>query len=356
MNTIKSVSWQSPSNIAIIKYWGKKNNQIPQNASLSFTLSECRTETTLSLIEKDTKSDELQLQFYFDKKENLAFRLKLINFFNSIKSEFTFLKKYGLVIHSSNTFPHSSGIASSASSYSALALCMYDIEQQLTGKKVRTAKQLLEDPKWMKKVSILSRLGSGSAARSIFPYASVWGAHPDVKGSSDEFAVGFESGLHKDFKKIHDTILIASSAEKKVSSRVGHALMKTNPFAKTRYKQANSNLTELTAALKSGDWEQFGTIAESEALTLHALMMCSNPSFILMNPHTLSMIDSIRRFREETKIPLYFTLDAGPNVHLLFPDNAKNKVKEFIDFELSAQCEDGFMIHDFAGKGPGQLK
>ncbi|HRN95607.1 MAG TPA: hypothetical protein PL084_12865, partial [Chitinophagales bacterium] len=160
----------------------------------------------------------------------------------------------------------------------------------------------------------------------------------------------------KDFKTLCDSILIASSREKVVSSRVGHSLMKGHPFAKTRYKQAESNLENLLPALKAGDWETFGNIAENEAMTLHALMMCSNPSFILMNAHTLSMIESIRSFRNSSKIPVYFTLDAGPNVHLLYPKSYAKKVLEFADYELSGLCEDGKMIHDFTGNGIEKVK
>lgn len=356
MKTIAAATWKSPSNIAIIKYWGKKKNQIPENPSLSFTLSKCFTETSVSLVPKETKSDELQLQFYFDKKENIAFRLRLLNFFASIQKDFKFLNDYGLVIHSANSFPHSSGIASSASSYSALAAALCDIETQLSNKKASSEKQLLADAKWLKRTSYFSRIGSGSACRSLFPYASVWGETDAVKNSSDEYGIGAENLLHKDFKTLCDSILIASSREKVVSSRVGHSLMKGHPFAKTRYKQAESNLENLLPALKAGDWETFGNIAENEAMTLHALMMCSNPSFILMNAHTLSMIESIRSFRNSSKIPVYFTLDAGPNVHLLYPKSYAKKVLEFADYELSGLCEDGKMIHDFTGNGIEKVK
>jgi diphosphomevalonate decarboxylase len=173
-----------------------------------------------------------------------------------------------------------------------------------------------------------------------------------VKGSSDEYAIPFENEVHNIFKTYQNAILIASSAEKSVSSRVGHALMKTNPFAETRYKQANDNLIEILDALKTGDLEKFGTITETEAMTLHALMMCSLPNFILMTPSTLAMISRIKAFREETKLPLYFTLDAGPNIHLLYPEDIKNKVIPFIQASLSEHCENGKIIWDKVGKGP----
>ena len=128
--------------------------------------------------------------------------------------------------------------------------------------------------------------------------------------------------------------------------------MKNNLFASVRYAQANKNLRDLIVALKKGDLEKFGSIVEDEAMTLHALMMCSSPSFVLLAPSTLSMIEKIRRFREETKLPVYFTLDAGPNIHLLYPNNIKRKVDTFIFDELEQHCEQGKMIHDNVGKGP----
>ena len=93
-------------------------------------------------------------------------------------------------------------------------------------------------------------------------------------------------------------------------------------------------------------------ITESEALQLHALMMCSNPSYILMKPNTLRIIEAIRSFRNETQIPLCFTLDAGPNVHLLYPESEAEKVEQFIKDELASYCTDGRWIADHVGDGP----
>jgi diphosphomevalonate decarboxylase len=218
---------------------------------------------------------------------------------------------------------------------SALALCLCELQNLMDKKKV-------SKEKFLEEASYYARLGSGSAARSVYPLISEWGKAKGVKGSSDEHAIPFEQNLHKTFKTYQNTILIASSAEKKVSSRVGHSLMKNNLFASVRYAQANKNLRDLIVALKKGDLEKFGSIVEDEAMTLHALMMCSS----------LSMIEKIRRFREETKLPVYFTLDAGPNIHLLYPNNIKRKVDTFIFDELEQHCEQGKMIHDNVGKGP----
>lgn len=347
MKEIKKTTWRSPSNIALVKYWGKKSGvQIPANPSISFTLEHCYSETSVTLLEKeDKKSKDIEMRFYFDGKANMAFQLKMFKFFESIRKDFPLLRQYSLLIHSTNSFPHSSGIASSASAMSALSLCLCDLQQQLEGDKIN-------NEKFLQKASVYARLGSGSAARSVYPLIAEWGKSKNVKGSSDEYAVPYAKDLHPIFRNYQNTILIASSSEKKVSSRVGHSLMKTNPFAQTRYEQANRNLKSILGALKSGDLEKFGTIVEEEAMTLHALMMCSTPSFILMAPSTLAMIERIRRYREETKLPVYFTLDAGPNIHLLYPKNIAKKVDKFIYAELALLCEQGKMIHDNVGPGP----
>lgn len=350
MKEINKVTWRSPSNIALVKYWGKKPGmQIPANPSVSITLQHCYSETSVTLVKKEGKSKDIELRFYFDGKENMAFRLRMLKFFDTVSKSFPLLQQYGLLIHSTNSFPHSSGIASSASAMSALALCLCDLQAQLDGKKTA-------GDKFLQHASHYARLGSGSAARSIYPYAAEWGKSKLVKGSSDEYAVPFEKKLHKVFKGLQDTILIASSAEKKVSSRIGHSLMKTNPFAKARYEQAGKNLKNILAALKTGDLEKFGYIVEEEAMTLHALMMSSSPSFILLAPSTLKMIEKIRRYREESKLPVYYSLDAGPNIHLFYPNNIKRKVDDFIFAELEKHCEQGKMIHDNAGPGPHRVK
>jgi diphosphomevalonate decarboxylase len=164
-----------------------------------------------------------------------------------------------------------------------------------------------------------------------------------------------ENDIHPVFKTYRDAILIVSGETKAVSSRAGHALMEGNPYATARYAQANENIKNLLVALKSGDLDTFINITESEALQLHALMMCSNPSFILMKPNTLHLINEIRAFREETKIPLCFTLDAGPNVHLLYPESEAEKVDGFIKNELVKYCVDGRWIADRVGDGPKKL-
>ncbi|MBR2770898.1 MAG: hypothetical protein IKD78_02615 [Bacteroidales bacterium] len=334
------VGWQSPSNIALVKYWGKRGKQLPQNPSISFTLSECRSETFVTF----EKADRFGFRFFFEGKENPAFGAKIEKFLLENQVFFPFINQLHLMVESCNTFPHSSGIASSASSMSAFVMCLLDIENQIVSQQFD-----------FQKASYFSRLASGSAARSVYPKMALWGATDYYKGSSDEYAVSLENDIHSVFKTYRDSILIVSGETKSVSSRAGHGLMEGNPYAPARYARANENIENLLVALKSGDMDTFINITESEALQLHALMMCSNPSFILMKPNTLCIIEAVRNFRNETQIPLCFTLDAGPNVHLLYPGSEAEKVENFIKSELITYCNQGRWIADHVGDGPKKL-
>ena len=117
-------SWKSPSNIALVKYWGKFGNQMPKNASVSFTLDHAFTQTSIAYSSRPNASDEISIHFLFEGQENPSFQKKIQVFLNSVLHEFPFLKELHLDIKSENSFPHSTGIASSASSMSALALCL----------------------------------------------------------------------------------------------------------------------------------------------------------------------------------------------------------------------------------------
>ena len=346
------ITWRSPSNIAIIKYWGKYGIQLPRNPNISFTLNNAYTETILTYKTKEKKDDSISLEFYFEGIENEAFRVKQVKFLGTLLEIFPFLTQLDLKIESRNSFPHSAGIASSASSMSALALCLCSVENQLFHQNTVRMDFFGEvGQKFLKKASYIARLGSGSACRSVYPIMAQWGKMKGVYGSSNNYAIPFESEIHDVFKTYHDDILIVSKGEKSVSSRMGHGLMDNNPYAKPRYEQANTRMDILLKALNTGDIETFGQIAEDEALTLHALMMTSSPSFTLLKPNTLKMMDILRGYRETTKTPVFFSLDAGPNLHLLYPHAFETQVKALIDNELKQYCENNQVIFDTVGQG-----
>lgn len=341
------ISWSSPSNIALVKYWGKKENQIPENQSISFTLDTCKTITKLTYSKKEVENNDYSFQVFLDKKHKPDFEPKIKTFFKRIEGYLPFLKEYHFKIETENTFPHSSGIASSASGMSALALCLMSIEKELNSE--------ITEADFIKKASFLARLGSGSACRSLEGDLVVWGQHQDIEGSSDLFGVKYPYQVHDNFKNYQDTILLVDKGEKQVSSTVGHNLMHGHPFAQERFKQAGENITKIKDILKSGELEAFIALVESEALTLHAMMMTSMPYFILMKPNTLEIINKIWSFRKETGLHICFTLDAGANVHILYPENESQAILEFIKKELVAYCQNGHYICDRIGFGAKQL-
>ncbi|MBV7269516.1 diphosphomevalonate decarboxylase [Winogradskyella luteola] len=339
------VKWSSPSNIALIKYWGKREHQIPENPSISFTLSNCKTITEVTYTKKGDK--DFSFDVYFEGEKNEAFKPKIQTFFERIESYMPFLRDYHFKIETSNTFPHSSGIASSASGMSALALCLMSIEEDLG---IDYA-----DDYFNKKASFLARLGSGSACRSVEGELVVWGQNESTE-SSDLYGVKFQGDVHSNFKNYQDTILLVDKGEKQVSSTVGHKLMFGHPFAKERFAQAHSNLAKLKDILASGDLKAFIKIVESEALTLHAMMMTSMPYFILMKSNTLQIINELWNYRAENDSNVCFTLDAGANVHVLYPADEKEAVLNFIKKELTKYCQNGHYICDYTGLGANQIE
>ena len=341
------VTWQAPSNIALVKYWGKKEGQIPANPSISFTLDSCRTTTSLSFQKREELEEAYDFELLFENERKESFRPKIEQFFRRIDQYLPFLKEYSFRIETSNSFPHSSGIASSASGMSALALCLMSIERRLSPE--------MTEVFFLKKASFLARLGSGSACRSIEGELVVWGKHQNIKGSSDLFGTRYSGGIHPNFKNYQDSILLVDKGEKKVSSTVGHELMNGHPFAARRFEQAHENIDKLKDILSTGDLDAFIEVVESEALTLHAMMMTGQPYFLLMKPHTLEIINRIMEFRNSTGLHPCFTLDAGANVHLLYPEKEKEQIRKFITEELAQFCQNDQFIHDQLGKGAKEV-
>jgi len=344
----ESITWQSPSNIALVKYWGKYGEQLPANPSVSFTLNNCKTITELKFQKKETPSNTFDFKVFFEGKKSQEFKPKIETFFKRIEKYIPFLKEYTFEIYTQNTFPHSSGIASSASGMSALALCLVNLESYLLNESVTLS---TVEESLLKKASFLARLGSGSACRSIEGDLVVWGEHPEIKGSSNLFGIKYPLPVHENFKNYQDTILLVDKGEKQVSSSVGHNLMHNHPFSEERFQQANKNLSKLITVFENGDLSEFIKIVESEALTLHAMMMTSMPYFILMKPNTLKIINKIWSYRTNTNSKICFTLDAGANVHVLYPESEKETILEFIKNELVVYCQKGQYICDQIGFG-----
>ncbi|WP_245531784.1 hypothetical protein [Anaerophaga thermohalophila] len=198
---IHQTTWKSPSNLAIVKYWGKKDFQEPVNPSVSFSLSRACTKTTVSLAPKEGSG----FTFCLDNREEPGFRPKIQKFLDHVRARIPLIENYHINIFSTNTFPHSSGIASSASAMSALALCLADLQQQVSDRHYLNIRE----------VSSLARMGSGSAARSVYGGWSIWGRIPEIPESSDHYAIPLPDEIHPLFKTLHDDVLIVSGQSKK---------------------------------------------------------------------------------------------------------------------------------------------
>ena len=186
------LTWESPSNIALVKYWGKYGEQLPANPSVSFTLNNCKTTTKLIFQLKETPDQEFEFDVFFEGKKSEDFKPKIDKFFKRVEKYLPFITRYVFEIHTVNTFPHSSGIASSASGMSALACCLIALEKSLTNE------QLTEEY-WIQKTSFIARLGSGSACRSLEGDIVVWGEHSKIKGSSNLFGIKYPYKVHDNF-------------------------------------------------------------------------------------------------------------------------------------------------------------
>lgn len=336
-------TFRCPSNIALVKYWGKKpgGTQLPANPSISLTLGDLYAETTIEIVSGNV-SGQPAFDFLFDGQPRPSFVPKLEAFFRRIWDDYELVRNHRLLIHSTNNFPHGTGIASSAAGFGALALCVYDLQQQLYPK----ADDLHRE------ASRIARLGSGSACRSLYAQPGIWGVHECIPGSSDEYAIPFTGTVAPEFADMMDAVLIVDAGEKKVSSTEGHGLLQNNPYAGARYEVARDNLIRICRAMESGSMHSFISIVESEALQLHAMMMVSNPYYILMRPQTLAVIEKVWAFREETGTSLMFTLDAGANVHLLFPASVREQVVNFIESSLLSYCQNGQYFCSTTGKAP----
>jgi diphosphomevalonate decarboxylase len=181
----------------MIKYWGKYENQIPANPSISYTLNHCRTNTTMDFF----AGEDFSVQTFLAGNEEKNFAEKIEKYFKNIEQYLPWILKGKYIIRTENTFPHSSGIASSASGFGAIAKCLMQLDaifQEVIG---RSSTE--------KKASFLARLGSGSACRSLYNGLVVWGNTKEVDGSSDLYAVQYPNDeIHPVFKNFNDWVLI----------------------------------------------------------------------------------------------------------------------------------------------------
>jgi diphosphomevalonate decarboxylase len=208
-------------------------------------------------------------------------------------------KSAGILLYaevvSENNFPTGAGIASSAAAFSALALAAS-----------KAAGLELEEPS----LSILARHGSGSACRSIPSGFVEW---TNGKTDQDSYAFSIAPPEHWD---LADCVAVTSSGHKHIGSTQGHRLAETSPLQKARVEDAPRRIDICRKAILDRDFETFAFIVEKDSDLMHAVMMTSNPALFYWNPATLHVMQSVRDWRAEG-LPVFYTIDAGPNVHVI---------------------------------------
>lgn len=346
INTMKKgrVAWECPSNIALVKYWGKIGDQLPSNPSVSMSLKYAVTRTKIDWIYN--KGGGSAVYFFLDGKEVDKFRLRIVGYLERLSVEWPWLNDVSMSIMSENTFPHSAGIASSASAMGSLALCVMDIMQEVSGARV-------EKHDFFSMASEVARRGSGSAARSVYGGITCWGKNSRVDEADDRFAVPLK--VHPVFDRLKDAVLMVDSGVKAISSSRGHQLMEKHPYAQARFKQAEMHAEQIIDALYQGSWIDFARIVEAEALSIHAMMMTAEQPYLLWKPNTIALMEKITMLREQQGVKVCYSLDAGPNLHLIYLCQEYDKVRRFIADELRMLLQDGMWLDDEMGEGPVKI-
>ena len=280
----------APSNIAFIKFWGKKNDELrlPANGSISMNLSNLTTVTTVEF-DKYLKSDQIQINNIKENQESSRCSTHL-----SRVRKLANINVFAKVI-SKNNFPTASGLASSASGFAALTLAA----SNAAGLKLSE-----------KELSILARQGSGSASRSIPDGFVEW---LDSETSEESYSIS----LHlPEFWDIADVVAIISTDNKKVPTSQGHKYASSSIFYQSRIPNIKNKIILLKKYLREKNFIEFGTILEHETLEMHAVMMTQTPSLIYWEPATLELIKIVMDWRD-AGLQVFFTIDAGPQVHLI---------------------------------------
>jgi diphosphomevalonate decarboxylase len=280
-------------NIAFIKYWGNRDDtlRIPSNGSISMNLEGLYTRTTVSF-QPSSSFDELIINGH----EVMGAGLERISSILDIIRSMANIQERAEVV-SENNFPSGTGIASSASAFAALALA---------GSKA-AGLSLSE-----RELSRLARRGSGSASRSIPGGFVEWQAGT---GDEDSFAFSIAAPGHWD---LVDCVAIVSTTHKKTGSTEGHAITETSPLQSARVADADRRLDICRQAILERDFNAFAAIVELDSDMMHAVMMTATPALHYWKPASLEVMNSVRQWRMDG-LPVCYTVDAGPNVHVICP-------------------------------------
>lgn len=298
---------QAPSNIALIKYMGKKDTEknIPSNPSLSYTLS--NLVSTVVLNEHSGKNDiwePLYAPGGIDFELSLTAQARFLKHLSRLKQYFNYTGSF--IVQSNNNFPHGSGLASSASSFAALTKCAVTALCELT----QTPMLSIETQ------ASLSRLGSGSSCRSFFSPWALW-----INEEVDAVELPYVDLIHQ--------VIIISHEEKKVSSSEAHQRIQSSTSYTTRPGRAVDNLKVLLNAFEKKDWPSAAQICWHEFQDLHQLFATAAQPFSYMTDKTNEVLKTLQDFWVSQGDGPIITMDAGPNIHLLYRSDQADLALKF---------------------------
>lgn len=278
-------------NIAFIKYWGNRDDELrlPANPSLSMNLGDLVTTTTVAF-DETLERDEVVID---GQPAEQAARVRVSAHLDLIRQR-AGLRSAARVV-SRNNFPVGAGIASSASGFAALTVTAC----------AAAGLDLTE-----REISALARRGSGSASRSVPGGYTEWLMG---RGNASSFARSVAPAGHWDLR---DVVVVVSREHKAVGSSRGHGMAVSSPLHATRVAVVPAILDVCTRALLARDLAAMGALIEQDAVMMHAVMMTSRPPLYYWTPETMAVIQAVQIWRADG-VPVYFTIDAGPNVHLI---------------------------------------
>lgn len=315
----------STPNIALIKYWGNRNNtlRLPAGDSLSMALDTPSVEITVehapALAVRSYQLDGTEKVLGAGVLQRYETLLGLYRrYFVELGMPKALPQSLAITIRSG--IPPSIGIASSAAVFSCLAEATADLVKE---------HRLLD----RKQISVLARLGSGSACRGAYDgYVAIRAG----KGESIDAAYAEQIADAKHWL-LHDIILVPSHEEKKVGSTEGHAMAQSSPNFAKRVEDTPRRMRECIHAIRNRDFEQLQHVSEEDALDMHHVMQTQTPPLHYLSNETLRIVEEIKSLRKRRHLPVLFTMDAGPTVHLFCADEALKDVLAFAETQKSCQ-------------------
>jgi diphosphomevalonate decarboxylase len=310
----------APSNIAFTKYWGRKDEtlRLPMNGSISMSLSNLLTTTTVEFDEKLAADD---ITINDEKREKEAAKvIKHLDRIRKIAGISTFAK-----VVSRNSFPTGTGLSSSASGFAALTVAGSNA----------AGLELSES-----ELSILARQGSGSACRSIPAGIVEW-----LDGDTSETSYA-KTIFEKDHWDIADVVAVVSEGRKEISTSDAHEGANTSPFMNIRVEGMKAKNELLKKLITEKNFKEFGELIESEALELHSIYITQKPALIYLMPNSLLLMKLCKKWREEG-LPVYFTVNTGQDVHLI----AEKKNVKSLEEKLKELSEVKNIIVNYPGDG-----